>query len=167
MYFNQDNIDEFHRIAKAEFDENYDFLMHLKMKKSKSVDDAFLEQHDDVFIDTDCLKCANCCKTISPTFTETDIKRIAKYLKTRVSTVIDTYLRIDEDNDYVVKNTPCPFLGTDNYCSIYEARPRACREYPHTNRKNMAGIMRLTAMNTTVCPATYEIVKRLKSVKIK
>ncbi|MEZ5067203.1 MAG: YkgJ family cysteine cluster protein [Bacteroidia bacterium] len=37
----------------------------------------------------------------------------------------------------VLKKSPCPFLLDDNHCSIYSIRPQACREYPHTIRKNI------------------------------
>ncbi|MEL7427036.1 MAG: YkgJ family cysteine cluster protein, partial [Bacteroidota bacterium] len=63
---------------------------------------------------------------------------------------------------YVLNTAPCPFLGDDNYCSIYSVRPRACREYPHTDRKNFHQILNLTLKNTAVCPATFRIVQRLK-----
>ncbi len=165
MIFTQDNICDFNKVSQSKFDENFSFLMRLKTKKSKKVDDAFLDLHDDVFIETDCLQCANCCKTTSPVFTETDIRRIAKFLKMRPTVLIDTYLHLDDENDYVLNNAPCTFLAADNYCTIYDVRPRACREYPHTNRKNMVGILKLTAMNTIVCPAVFEIVERLKKLE--
>jgi hypothetical protein len=77
---------------------------------------------------------------------------------------IDKYLRVDEDKDLVLKSSPCAFLGSDNYCAIYESRPKACREYPHTDRKKMVQIMDLTHKNTLVCPAVLEMVERLKKI---
>ena len=73
------------------------------------------------------------------------------------SEFIDEYLFRDSDGDYVLKSAPCPFLGTDNKCLVYEDRPKACREYPHTNRKNMQGILDLSLKNTLVCPAVFKI----------
>ena len=99
-----------------------------------------------------------------PIFTDNDIQRIAKYLKLRPAELIEKYLHIDEDNDYVLNSSPCTFLDAENYCTIYNVRPKACREYPHTNRKNMIGIMRITIENTRVCPAVFEIVERLKKI---
>ena len=98
--------------------------------------------------------------------TNFDIERIAKHLRIRPAQLIDKYLHLDKDKDYVLNSSPCTFLGADNYCSIYEVRPRACREYPHTDRKNMSGIMKLTLENTKVCPAVFEIVEQLKNLKI-
>jgi hypothetical protein len=73
----------------------------------------------------------------------------------------DKYLKIDEDNDFVLRSAPCPFLDEDNHCRVYESRPRACREYPHTDRKKMTQLLELTYKNTLVCPAVLEIVDRL------
>src|SRR4029079_7426788 len=89
--------------------------------------------HEDAFSKIDCLQCANCCKNYSPRFKTPDIKRISKLLKMKESVFIETYLNLDQDGDYVVKSRPCPFLGADNYCSIYEDRPSDCRRFPYTD----------------------------------
>lgn len=156
--------EDFKQLSQARFEDNKRFLNRLKEKKSKKVDEVFSELHDDVFEDMDCLTCANCCKTTSPIFTDNDIERIAKYLRIRPAQLIEKYLHLDEEQDYVLNSSPCTFLDADNYCSIYEVRPRACREYPHTNRKNMQGITRLTIENTKICPAVLEIVERMKKL---
>jgi hypothetical protein len=75
---------------------------------------------------------------------------------------IETYLRVDEDNDFVLQSVPCSFLGADNYCSIYDIRPKACREFPHTNRKKFQQISNLTLKNVAVCPAAFNIVEAMK-----
>ena len=123
--------------------------------------------HDKVFECTDCLKCANCCTTTGPLFTDKDIIRIAKYLRIKPSEFTEKYLRIDEDRDYVLKSVPCTFLGEDNYCSIYEVRPKACREYPHTDRKKQNQLLNLTEKNIEVCPAVFNIVEKLKKELVK
>ena len=135
-----------------------------KLKKSKParLDDVVRELHDEVFENIDCLKCANCCKTTSPTFYDKDIERLSKHLKLKPSQFIEKYLHIDEDNDYVLNSSPCAFLDSDNYCTVYEARPLACREYPHTNRKRFYQILDITLPNTSICPAAYKIVEELK-----
>lgn len=127
------------------------------------MDDVFHALHDEVFEEMDCLQCANCCKTTSPIFYQTDIERVAKALRVRPGDFIEQYLRVDEDGDYVLKSSPCPFLDADNYCVVYDDRPKACREYPHTDRRKMVQIMDLTYRNTLVCPAVFEMVERLKS----
>lgn len=148
--------------SKQKETENAKFLQRLKKVDARRVDDHFHAVHDEVFEEMDCLTCANCCKTTSPIFYQNDIERIAKSLRMKPGNFIDKYLRIDEDNDYVLKSSPCPFLGTDNYCHIYDSRPKACREYPHTDRKRMVQITELTLKNTLVCPAVLEMVERLR-----
>lgn len=166
MIYTQDNISEFEQAASNKYAENKKTLERLKIKKGKTVDEAFHALHEAVFEETDCLQCANCCKTTSPIFTDNDIERIAKHLRMRPADLIGKHLHLDDESDYVLNNAPCIFLDADNYCTIYEARPRACREYPHTNRKNMTGILKLTLANTKVCPAVFEIMERLKKVGI-
>lgn len=143
---------------------NKKYLLSLKKKDPRKVDDAFHNLHEEVFEEIDCLECANCCKTTSPIFYDTDIERLAKELRMKAVDFVDKYLKVDDDGDQVLKTSPCPFLGDDNYCHVYEARPKACREYPHTDRKKMVQIMELTHKNTQVCPAVFEIVERLKKV---
>ena len=121
-----------------------------------------VELHEDEFSRTDCLTCANCCKTTGPLFTQKDIERIAKHFRMKPGEFIDAYLRMDEENDYVLQQVPCPFLGADNYCSIYDKRPKACREYPHTDRKDFHKISTITIRNTAVCPAAFNIVEEMK-----
>ena len=136
-------------------------LKRLKKKKNKEVDSAFEEFHEEAFESIDCLNCANCCKTTSPIFRDIDIKRISKKLKVKEKEFINSNLRMDQDGDYVLKTSPCLFLDTDNTCSIYEDRPLACREYPHTNRKNMYQIFDLTFRNSEVCPAVVTILDQI------
>lgn len=158
------DIEQFNIESKKQSPENKKFLQRLKNRDPRWVDDVFHNVHEEVFEETNCLTCANCCKTTSPIFYENDIDRIARFLRIRPGDFIAKYLRIDEDNDYVLKSAPCPFLDSENYCSIYEARPKACREYPHTDRKRIVQIMELTYRNTLVCPAVLEMVERLKKI---
>jgi uncharacterized protein len=158
------DLEQFNIESKKQSPENKKFLQRLGKKDSRLVDDAFHSVHEEVFEEIDCLTCANCCKTTSPIFYQNDIERIAKFLRMKPGDFVEKYLRVDEDRDHVLKSSPCPFLDSENYCSIYEARPKACREYPHTNRKKMVQIMDLTHKNTLVCPAVLEMVERLKKI---
>lgn len=129
----------------------------LKKEPAKKLDEKFHEKHYEVFEEIDCLDCANCCKTTSPIFRDVDIKRLSSHLKMQEVDFINQYLELDNEHDYVLKSSPCVFLQDDNKCSVYEYRPLACREYPHTNRKKMHQILPLTRKNTEVCPAVSRI----------
>ncbi len=145
------------RESKSDFPSNKKLKEKLKNTKPKNLDSIFHHLHEETFQQIDCLECANCCKTTSPIFIQTDIDRLAKIFRMKTSQFIDEYLHRDEEGDYVLNSSPCPFLGSENKCLVYEDRPKACREYPHTNRKNMQGILDLSLKNTLVCPAVFKI----------
>jgi Fe-S-cluster containining protein len=121
--------------------------------------------HDEAFSKIDCLTCAACCKNYSPRFKTPDIKRISKHLRMKESVFIETYLRLDEEGDYVVKSTPCPFLGSDNFCSIYEVRPSDCERFPYTDEDVLLKRPNLTLKNVSFCPAVYYVLEKLLPAK--
>jgi len=147
----------YHSKAKEKYKVHKKLIQTLKKKKPKDLDIIARQLHEEAFEIIDCLECANCCKSISPIVRDKDIQRIGKYLKQKPSTFVTQHLLLDSDNDYVFRTQPCPFLGNDNYCSIYTARPKACAEYPHTDRKKFHQILALSLKNTLVCPAVYEV----------
>ena len=142
------------------------FKNYFKKNKNrlKKMDNEVHFLHEKTMSATDCLQCANCCKNLGPALYDKDIEKIAKALRIKPADVVEQYLRIDEDHDYVFKSMPCPFLMPDNYCSIYEHRPKACKEYPHTNRKKFYQIYHLTIKNASICPVTYEILKKVSDI---
>jgi hypothetical protein len=86
---------------------------------------------------------------------------MSKALRMKAVDVVSRYLKIDEDGDMVFQSMPCPFLGSDNYCSIYESRPKACREYPHTDRKKFYQIYHLSIKNAETCPIVFEVLEKI------
>ena len=158
----QDIINNLPKFAKDKHNENKKFFAKLKSKPPKDLDYIMQDLHEQEFKRTDCLECANCCKTTGPLFTDKDIDRISKFFRLKPQQFIAQYLRIDEENDYVLQSVPCTFLGADNYCSIYEVRPKACREFPHTDRKKFQQISNLTIKNVAICPAAFNIVEAMK-----
>ena len=150
--------------AKDKHTENKKFFAKLKKRPPKNLDYLMQELHEKEFERTDCLTCANCCKTTGPLFTNADVARIAKHFRMKPQRFIEQYLRVDEENDYVLQQVPCTFLGADNFCSIYEVRPKACREFPHTDRKKFQQITHLTLKNVAICPAAFNIVEEMKKL---
>ena len=155
-----DNLSEKAAVVQKE---NAKYLKKVKKRKPKQLDQLMGALHQEVFNEMDCLSCANCCKTTVPLFVPSDIKRISKLLQMRPVDFESKYLRIDEDGDKVLQFVPCPFLGADNYCSIYEDRPKACREFPHTNRAKFHQLTEITSKNIAVCPAVFAMLERLKA----
>jgi Fe-S-cluster containining protein len=122
------------------------------------------ELHSEAFSKIDCLDCANCCKNHSPTFKATDIKRISKYLGLKEADFVDTYLKLDEENDFVVKQSPCAFLNEDNSCHIYDVRPSDCSRYPYTEEDVFIKRKALTMANSMVCPAVFHILEKISAI---
>jgi Fe-S-cluster containining protein len=155
------NDKEILALAKTNFKSNQQQLKKWNKQKPKDLDQRFSAAHQKEFAQRDCLQCANCCKTTSPIFRQPDIRRMAKALRMKESQLVERYLKLDEDDDYVLQSSPCFNLLDDNTCAVYDDRPLACREYPHTDRKNMYQIMDLTAQNTLICPAVASIVEKI------
>ena len=121
--------------------------------------------HEKAFEKIDCLDCANCCKNYSPRFKVPDIKRISKHLRMKESDFIEKYLLLDNEGDYVARTAPCPFLGTDNFCSIYEHRPGDCVRFPYTDEDVLLKRPAITLKNSTFCPAVHYVLEALLAGK--
>lgn len=158
----QIDLEAFRQKASETRKETKLIFKQLRAIKPKVLDQHFHRCHDEAFEKIDCLDCAHCCKTTGPLLTERDIDRLARHFKMKVSQFIDKYLQRDEDGHWVLQQLPCPFLGADNYCSVYEVRPKACREFPHTDRNRMHQILKLTERNASGCPAVYQMSRQLQ-----
>ncbi|NJN26148.1 MAG: YkgJ family cysteine cluster protein [Cyclobacteriaceae bacterium] len=138
-------------------------LKQMKRMPDQQVDKLFHAAHQSAFATIDCLTCAFCCTYVGPRITLPDIRRISKALRLREADFERTYLKIDEDGDFVFRSMPCPFLLPDKKCLIYDDRPKACREYPHTDRKKMKQLFKLTLTNSACCPAVEHVLDELGS----
>ena len=148
--------------ARSRQKENKNFLVRLKKAKPNNLDEITNKFHYEAFENIDCLKCANCCATTGPLLKNRDIETLSETLNIRPATFSETYLKTDEDGDLVFKKMPCPFLGEDKYCSVYDSRPGACRDYPHTQQRNIAEKLPITFLNSMICPAVAVVVEKLK-----
>lgn len=137
------------------------FLKRVNQQKAISV---LPDLHEQAFEKIDCLSCANCCKGYSPRFKTPDIKRISRTLGLREGVFIESYLKIDTDGDYVLQQTPCPFLGSDNHCSIYDDRPSDCRRFPYTDEDVFVKRTPITLKNVDFCPAAYFVIEKLMTM---
>ncbi len=140
------------------------FLERMARTKPKNLDNLVQTLHIEAFEKIDCLECVRCCSSLGPQLFESDIDRMAGALKQKSSVFKDNYVRIDDEGDSIFKQSPCPFLCDDKLCSIYTNRPKACREYPHTDQKRFYQVARKTFHNASVCPAVYSILESLKKM---
>ncbi len=137
------------------------FKQFLQRADKNAVLKRLPQLHAEVFAKTDCLQCAACCKNYSPRFKTPDVKRIAKHLGQRESQFIANYLRVDEDGDFVAQRAPCPLLGVDNKCAVYEVRPSDCARFPYTDEDVLVKRPALTLKNATFCPIVHHVLDRL------
>jgi uncharacterized protein len=140
------------------------FLKKISKKPPRGLDRIAVETDIEVWKEIDCLSCANCCKTMSPTYTGTDVKRIATHLKMTPKEFRKKWLRKDRSGDWMNKTEPCQFLDlSNNYCSIYEVRPRDCAGFPHHTKRHTSQYTHVFEQNIEYCPATYKLVEKMRS----
>ena len=133
----------------------------LRKKSPPDLDAVVREWTDELFGLIPCLECGHCCAALGPRITPSDIGRVRRALSMKEEPFVAKYLRVDEDGDYVFQAMPCPFLGEDNHCFVYEERPRACRDYPHTESKKFHKRLMLSLKNRSTCPIVFHIFQRL------
>ena len=150
--------------AERHDNENFEFLRSMKFRNyGFDPDEVASELHQQAFQIVDCTRCANCCKTLNIKFSDEDIERIAAHLDVPTAEFIERYLEAGEDyGPYKARQKPCPFLGEDDRCTIYEVRPTVCREYPHTDKDGFTFRTMGIANNALVCPAVFWIVEQMK-----
>ena len=158
------NIRQFKKKVKKTSRSLRNFLTRTENNPPKYFD-ATAEQIDkEVWAETDCLSCANCCKSMSPTFKYADLKRISAHFNMTIQEFKDKWLYFDKgENDWMNVRKPCQFLDRQtNMCTIYAIRPMDCAEFPHLTKKRMKDYMHLPKQNLEYCPATYKWVEKLK-----
>lgn len=138
------------------------FLTRLEKKGPRGLKALTAEADKAAWLRTDCLHCANCCKTMSPTYTKKDIRRISAHLGMTDKAFREKWLYKDKTGDWMNVKQPCQFLDlTTNMCNIYAVRPRDCAGFPHHNKKMGADYMHMYKQNIEYCPATYRLVEQV------
>ncbi len=160
------NKDILHNWSKKSAEHQKQYKQFLAKSNKNNVLKVLEEIHEEAIQKTNCLDCAACCKNYSPRFKTPDIKRISKHLSLKEGVLIEKFLALDEDGDYVLQTKPCPFLGNDNYCSIYEVRPSDCKRFPYTDEDVLLKRPALTIKNSSFCPIVYYVLENLL-VKVK
>ena len=137
-------------------------LNELSKKEASWVDQEARKAHQKVFSKIDCLECANCCKSTPALLTKKDIKRIASFIEITPKQFIYKYVIEDINGELSFRKVPCVFLQKDNKCSVYEVRPKACRQYPHTDISRFSLNKKLHIHNLEICPAVSEILEEVE-----
>ena len=141
------------------------FLTRIEKKTPRGLDKLAVTLDKEVWIETDCLQCANCCKTMSPTYTAGDIKRISSYLGMTADAFKKKWLYKERGaGDWINKSTPCQFLDLKtNMCSIYDVRPLDCSGFPHHTKRHFKEWVHVYKQNVEYCPATFKLVEKMKA----
>jgi Fe-S-cluster containining protein len=140
------------------------FLARIEKKPLPGIQAVLPAVEKQVWKEINCLQCANCCKTMTPTYTESDIHRIAAFLNMSKVDFKQKWLRRERggDRDWMNNNTPCQFLDSrTNLCRIYVVRPADCAGFPHLQKK-LKDYIHVHKQNVELCPATYKMVEKIK-----
>jgi uncharacterized protein len=140
------------------------FLTRIEKNTPRGLDKLAAELDKEVWKETDCLQCANCCKTMTPTYTAADIKRIAAHLDMTANDFKTKWLYKERSTgDWMNKSTPCQFLDKKtNMCGIYEVRPVDCSGFPHHTKRHFKEWVHVYKQNVEYCPATFKLVEKMK-----
>ncbi len=156
------NLRSFRRIVSNQKKRIRSFLTRLEKNPPRGLDRLTIEADKLIWTRTNCLDCANCCKTMSPTYTKKDVQRIARHLNMTQKEFRDKWLYKDKSGDWMNKKQPCQFLDLKtNMCSIYAVRPRDCAGFPHHTKKRMVDYMHMYKQNIEYCPATFRVVEQI------
>lgn len=145
------------------------YLTKLENNPPKHLHKTMVQVDAEVWAEIDCLTCGNCCKKMTPTFTEQDLKRIAPHFNMTIDAFKAKWLTYDKkDGDWQNKKQPCQFLNlVDNKCSIYPIRPADCSGFPHLTKKNPTDYMHVHRQNLEYCPATFKMVEKMRERMLK
>jgi Fe-S-cluster containining protein len=158
------DIKAFERKAKRNKKKFGIFLKGLKRKRNLNLNPIAKKLDRKAFEEIDCLKCGNCCKTMTPTWTTADIHRVSAHLRLSVTKFKEKYIEKDESGDWVNRELPCPFLAKDNKCNIYNIRPRDCRGFPHLHTNDFIKDSEVNLDNITHCPITYSVIENMYKI---
>lgn len=138
------------------------FLTKVENNKPKFIDEIAPDIEKEAWKNIDCLACSNCCRTMTPTFTNQDVKRIAPHFGQTPAEFKAQWLEKDKNSDWVNKIQPCQFLNLKtNMCSIYEIRPVDCSGFPHLSKQKWHEYAHVHKQNIEYCPATLSMVQKL------
>lgn len=137
-------------------------LSRIEKNPPKGLDKTAVAIEKEVWQEIDCLTCANCCKKMTPTFTDKDVKRISAHLDMTPKAFKEKWLYKDKINDWLNTSLPCQFLDTKtNKCSIYAVRPADCAGFPHLSKKKFVSYVDTHKQNIEYCPATFKMVEKM------
>ena len=151
------------RLGRQKRDENFRFRAYLKNHRHS--DRRLRRFGEEIQAEIDCTQCANCCRVSETGINQRDVERLAKFLGVTEAEFLRDYSARAEDGELILKRNEdgCVFLK-GNLCSVYEARPQNCANFPHVVRGNgsIASRMWQFVDRTNYCPIVYNWMEKVK-----
>lgn len=143
-------------------DENLLFKQYLQQQNSNEIDSLVYNLNEEISPQIDCTKCGNCCRSLMINVEENDAERLAEHLNISKEDFCKKYIETSSEGNLSVMNKiPCHFLS-QNKCTVYEARPHECREFPGLHQPNFNARLFATFMHYSRCPIIYNVIEMLK-----
>jgi uncharacterized protein len=154
------------RLAKERAGENWNFRWLLKHpgRTSREIDGIVRRLWVEVRGQVACTDCANCCRLLRPYLSPRDVRRLSRHLRMDRSAFEARFLRPLEEGDEdgrPFEARPCPFLSGGR-CTVYPARPAACRSYPNLHQRGFLHRASQAFTNCAVCPIVFNVYEGLK-----
>jgi Fe-S-cluster containining protein len=132
------------------------FLKKLSKKPPRNMKAIAAEAEKKAWEEVSCVSCGNCCKTMTPTWKKSEVKKMAAHLGMTYKEFYDKWLYTEEETgDIMNRSTPCQFFDLKKgLCTVYELRPHDCATFPHLFRKDFADQTDVYTANLHRCPAT-------------
>jgi Fe-S-cluster containining protein len=151
------------RLGQQKRDENSRFRAYLRNHRHS--DRRLRRFGEDIEAQIDCTTCANCCRVSEVEITDRDIDKLAKFLGMTREEFIRDSTQQAESGELILKRTDagCVFLE-GNLCSVYEARPQNCANFPHLVRGTGSIVSRMWQLveRAEYCPIVYNWMEKVK-----
>ena len=161
------DLDEVLRLGTAKADENRSFRRYLSTHHVS--EKPFQILASDAQRQIDCTACANCCRHSVVPVSKMEIENIARHLGVTPEGVTHHYTVPDPEDRgeriLLTSRRGCIFLES-NLCSIYEARPKTCRDFPHVSvgTHSLGSRQSSLARWAALCPIIFNAIERYKHV---
>lgn len=124
------------------------------------LDDVVRDTADQVWRHFDCVTCGRCCRLDTVSVDDADVARLARRFAVGPKRFSERYVHV-VDGERGLRAAPCPFLRS-GLCSVYDDRPRACREFPFLHTPGFRGRVLVLMEFSTLCPIIYNTLEALK-----
>ena len=159
------DLAEVFRLGTAKVKENLAFRRYLSAHHH--TDAPFQILAGEVQRHVDCTACANCCRNSVVSVNKSEIENIARHIGSTPEAVARLYTVPDPDTPglRILRSSKegCIFLD-GNLCTIYEGRPKTCRDFPHVavGEHSLGSRQSSLARWAPICPIIFNALEQYK-----